>query len=308
MLESGTDARYLPTGHLVYAMSGSVYAIGFDVNRLETRGGPVPVVEGVRRAPVVATGAAHFAASGTGSLVFFPGSASAASSQYEIVLADRQGQVEKPKVPEGPYSTPRISPDGKQLAVVTNDGKEDNISVYDMSGTSALRRLTYGGNNRVPVWSPDSKRIAFQSDREGDVALFVQPADNTGTVERLTKPEPGATHIAESWHPSAGVLLFTSLKSGEATLWSLDLATRKATPFGGIKSTLVLGAVVSPDGKWVAYSSNETGPNRVYVRPFPPTEPRPRCTPKTRTGDTTFSGRRTARSCSTTLVPAAMKW
>jgi eukaryotic-like serine/threonine-protein kinase len=271
VLETGTDARYLPTGHLVYAMSGSVYAIGFDVNRLETTGGPVPVVEGVRRAPYVATGAAHFATSATGALVFFPGPATAASAQFEIVAADRQGVVEKLKVPAGPYATPRISPDGKQLAVVTNDGKEDSISVYEMSGASALRRLSYGGNYRVPVWSPDSKRIAFQSDREGDMAVFVQPADNTGTVERLTKPEPGTTHIPESWHPTAGVLLFTSLKNGEATLWSLDLATRKAAPFGGVKSTLVIGAVVSPDGRWIAYSSNETGPNRVYVQPFPPT-------------------------------------
>ena len=307
VIETGTDARYVPTGHLVYAMSGSVYAIGFDVNRLETRGGPVPVVEGVRRAPAVATGAAHFAISGTGSLVFFPGSASAGSSQYEIVLADRKGQVEKPNVPGGPYSTPRISPDGKRLAVVTNDAKEDSIWVYDMSGTSALRRLTYGGNTRLPVWSPDSTRIAFQSDREGNGGVFVQPADSTGTVEQLTKAEPGTIHAPEAWHPTAGVLLFTSLRSGDATLWSLDLATRKATPFGGIKSTLVIGAVVSPDGKWIAYSSNDTGPNRVYVQPFPPTGAKYQGTPRIRTGVITFSGRRTARSCSTTLVPAATR-
>jgi serine/threonine-protein kinase len=271
VIESGSDARYVSTGHLVYALGGSVYAIGFDVDQLETRGGPVPIVEGVRRAPAVATGAAQFATSRTGSLVYFPGPASTTSALLEVIVADRKGLVEKLKLPAGPYATPRVSPDGKQLALVTNDGKEDNISLYDMSGTTALRRLTYGGNNRVPVWSPDSTRVAFQSDREGDPAVFVQAADGTGPIERLTKPEPGTTHIPETWHPTAGVLLFTNLRSGEATLWRLTLADKKTAPFGGIKSNLVIGAVISPDGRWVAYSSNETGANRVYVQPFPAT-------------------------------------
>jgi serine/threonine-protein kinase len=271
VLDTGTDARYLATGHLVYALSGTVYAIGFDVDRLQTIGGPVPVVEGVRRAPTVATGAAHFATSATGSLVFFPGPAAATAVHYEVILADRRGVVEKLKIPAGSYATPRISPDGRQLAIVTNDGKEDNISVYDMSGTSALRRLTYGGNNRIPVWSPDSRRLAFQSDREGDTAVFVQAADSTGAAERLTKPDPGANHVPESWHPTAGVLLYANVKSGDATLWSVAVGTRQATPFGGVRSTLPIGSLFSPDGRWVAYSSNEMGPNRVYVQPFPPT-------------------------------------
>ena len=272
VVDNGTDARYLPTGHLVFALSGSIYAVTFDASRLETTGGPVPVVEGVRRAPVSTTGAAHFATSSTGSLVYFPGPASVASAQSEVVLADRKGTVEKLTLPAGAYSTVRASPRGDQIALVINDGKEDNISIYDLSGASALRRLTYGGNNRAPVWSPDGTRIAYQSDREGDAAVFIQRTDHTGAAERLTKPESGSLHVPETWHPTANVLLFANNKPGaETTLWSVTLPGKQATPFGGVKSVMPTGAVFSPDGRWVAYSSTETGPNRAYVQPFPPT-------------------------------------
>src|SRR4029450_6428046 len=89
VIEGGTDARFAPTGHLVYALSGSLYAIPFDVKRLTTTGGAVPMVEGVRRAPGGTTGAAHAAISTTGSLVYFPGPASTSAGQFELVLADR---------------------------------------------------------------------------------------------------------------------------------------------------------------------------------------------------------------------------
>jgi Tol biopolymer transport system component len=271
VIESGTDARFLPTGHLVYAISGSLYAIPFDVKRLATTGGAVPIVEGVRRAPGGTTGAAQAAISTTGSLVYFPGPAVTSLSQSELLLVDRKGTIEKLKLPPASYTTPRVSPDGRQVALATNDGKEDMISVYDLSGASAIRRLTFEGNNRNPVWSSDSQYIAFQSDREGDLGVFWQRADGTGKVERLTKPEQGVAHVPESWHPTTNVLLFDAVKSGEHTLWALTLPDKKASPFGGVKSNLPTGAVFSPDGRWVAYTSNETGANRAYVQPFPAT-------------------------------------
>ena len=271
VIEGGTDARFVPTGHLVYALSGSLYAIPFDVKRLATTGGAVPIVEGVRRSPGTTTGAAQAAISTTGSLVYFPGPALASSGQFELVLADRKGTVEKLRLPPGSYATPRVSPDGRQVAFVTNDGKEDMISIYDLSGASVMRRLTYGGNSRHPIWSSDGQHIAFQSDRDGDLAMFWQRADNTGQVERLTKPDQGVAHVPESWHPTSNVLLFSAVKTGEVTLWALTLPDKKATPFGGVKSTLPTGAVFSPDGRWVAYTSNETGSNRAYVQPFPAT-------------------------------------
>jgi serine/threonine-protein kinase len=271
IIEGGSDGRYLPTGHLVYALSGSLYAVAFDVKRLAVHGGAAPVLEGVRRSSANVTGAAHAAVSGAGSLVYLPGPAALLSAQLELVLADRKGTVEKLKLPLGPYTTPRVSPSGKEIAFVTNDGKEDFIAVAGLSGTSTIRRLTYGGNNRIPVWSGDGRHIAYQSDRDGDQAIFWQPADNTGQPERLTKPEPGTVHTPDAWHPAANVLVFSAFKAPEFSLWTLAVPGKQAAPFGGVTSTTPIGAVFSRDGRWLAYSSNATGSNRAYVQPFPAT-------------------------------------
>jgi serine/threonine-protein kinase len=270
IIEGGADGRYLPTGHLVYALGGSLYSIPFDVKRLAVDGGAVPIVEGVRRAAGLATGAAHAAVSGTGSLVYVPGPAAQSAAQVELVLADRKGTVQKLKLPPGPYFTPRVSPNGREIAFASNDGKEDVIVIAGLSGDSTIRRLTYGGNNRNPVWSADGKYIAYTSDREGDQALFWQPADNTGQPERLTKPDPGTAHTAEAWNPAANVLLFSVFKAPEFSLWTLAVPGKKEAPIG-VRSTTPPGAVFSRDGRWLAYSSNATGSNRAYVEPFPAT-------------------------------------
>ena len=99
---------------------------------------------------------------------------------------DRKGGVEPLKLPPGAYASPRVSPDGTRIAFGTDDGKEAIVWIYDLSGMSAMQRLTFGGNNRFPIWSADGKRVAFQSDRDSDLAIFWQPADGTGTAERLT--------------------------------------------------------------------------------------------------------------------------
>ena len=88
-----------------------------------------------------------------------------------------------------------MSPDGRRLAVTTEDPKEAYISIYDLEGGTAIRRLTFGGNNRFPIWSRDSQRVTFQSDRDGDPAIFWQLADGTGRAERLTKPEKDTAHV-----------------------------------------------------------------------------------------------------------------
>ena len=214
---------------------------------------------------------AQFAISDSGSLVYVPGPASA--GQHDVVLFDRKGGAEPLKLPPGEYDFPRVSPDGKRIAFETNDGKEAVVSIYELSGASSVRRLTFGGNNRFPIWSADGRRVAFQSDREGDPAVFWQPADG-GTAERLTTPEPGTSHVPESWSPDGQVLLFSATKDFVSSLWTLSLRDRKATPFGDVKgSSLPTNAMFSPDGRWVAYQIGE--PERAegttYVQPFPPT-------------------------------------
>jgi Tol biopolymer transport system component len=140
-----------------------------------------------------------------------------------------------------------------------------------------LRRLTYGGINRFPVWSGDGRRIAFQTAREGDRAIFSQSADGAGGVERLTKAAPGEEHRPESWSRDGAHLLFSILKDGRFSLSVLALATKNATPFGNVSSNEPLSATFAPDSRWVAYAINDgpggiMSPNRgVYVQPFPAT-------------------------------------
>ncbi len=195
LIDGGADGRYVRTGHLVYAVGGTLFAVPFNLAKLEVTGGAVPIVEGVRRVAAASVGTAHVAFSDSGSLVYVPGPRS--WGQEELFVFDRNGGAESLKLPAGSYGYPRVSPDGKRLAFETNDGKETSISIYELSGTSSVRRLTFGGNNRFPLWSADGQRVVFQSDREGDRAVFWQSV-NGGAVERLTKPDPGTSHVPES--------------------------------------------------------------------------------------------------------------
>jgi serine/threonine-protein kinase len=271
IIEGGSDARYVPTGHIVYVSGGTLLAVPFDLPKLEVTGGAVPVVEGVRRENS-SSGVAQFAFSNSGSLIYVPGPAS--GGQDDVVLFDRRGGAEPLKLPPGRYDFPRVSPDGKRIAFETNDGKEAVVSIFERSGASSVRRLTFGGNNHYPLWSADGLRVTFQSDREGDPAVFWQPVDG-GTAERLTTPDRGTSHAPESWSADGQVLLFSATKDFVSSLWTLSLRDRKAMPFGDVKgSSLPTNAMFSPDGRWVAYQIGTTRggmEGTTYVQPFPPT-------------------------------------
>ncbi len=272
LVEAGTDGRFLPTGHLAYALGGVVHAVRLDLAKLEVVGAPVPILEGVRRAPAGATGSAQFAVSASGSLVFIPGPATVGAGKQVFVLLDRTGSAELLKLPPGPYRDPRVSPDGKRLAFGTDDQGEASIWIHELAGLASARRLTVAGRNRHPVWSPDGQHIAFQSDVGGDAAIFRQLADGSGTAERLTKAEPGTKHVPESWSPDGKQLLFTVSKDGATSAMVLALDDRTSTPFAAVRSTRPIGAAFSPDGHWVAYTvhTGRRGP-QIFVQPFPPT-------------------------------------
>ena len=277
LIDGGSDGRVLPTGHIVYALGGTLLAVPFDIRRLEVRGGPVPILDGVRRGntPEINPGVAHFSVSTTGALIYVPGPVSLTPDDQQLVRVDPKGDMEPLKLAKGRYETPRVSPDGKRLAFATDDAKEAIVWIYDLSGTSSVRRLTVGGRNRYPIWSADGERVAFQSDREGDASIFWQRADGTGPAERLTTAEPGASHLPESWSPKGDRFLFSVIPKavGGASLWTFSLQDRKAERFGGVQLTAanLPRAVFSPDGRWVAYMSDETGMTGVYVQPFPAT-------------------------------------
>ena len=125
------------------------------------------------------------------------------------------------------------------------------------SGVTAPKRLTYGGKDRYPVWSADSTRVIFQSDRGGDLGLYGQSADGSAAATRLTTPAAGVSHVAQSASPDGRVLLIDVIEKDKVTLAAYRFADGSLTPFGNVSSSVSTSAMFSPDGKWVAYS---TGP------------------------------------------------
>ena len=269
LVTGGTDGRYLASGHLVYGLGGVLLAVVFDHTSLALSGGPVAVVEGVRSSGFF-SGSMQFSVSNTGSLVYLPGRVGAAGNPLELAFADRAGRIERLTLPANSYAAPRASPDGTSLALGIDDGKVSDVWIYELSGGSSIRRLSSGGHNQRPIWSADSKRVAYQSDRDGDEGLFWQPADGSAAAERLTKPETGTSHAPESFSPAGAHLLFSATTGPNTSLWTLSLADRTAAPFGGVQSAEPTNAVFSHDGRWVAYSSTEGG-RRILVQPFPAT-------------------------------------
>ena len=275
VMSGGSGARYLRTGHLLFAHGGIVLAVPFDPVRQVVLGEPVPVVEGVRRANNSRSATVHLTISDAGTLFYIPGPAGTTSMENVLALADRPGVVTRLTVPPGPYAHVRASRVGGRLAIGTDDGKEAIVWIYELAGKNPPWRLTLTGQNRFPIWSPDGQRVAFQSDREGDLAIFQQRADGTGPVERLTTPEPGDVHMPESWSPDGRLMSFAVRKGSAFSLWTLTVTDKKAAPFGAVQSAEPIGSVFSPDGRWIAYTSTPIGgelssPNRgIWVQPVP---------------------------------------
>jgi Tol biopolymer transport system component len=273
IVEGGSSGRYVPSGHILYARGGIVHAISFDVARGEVRGQAEAVISGVRRVGGGVTGAAQFAVSDTGHLFYIPGPANTGTTELAVAVADRAGMVRRLGIPPGPYVLTRVSRDGTHLAVGSDNGKEADIWMYRLGGTGALQRLTLEGRNRFPIWSSDGSRVAFQSDRDGDQAIFAQGVDGTERAARLTKPGTGESHVPESWSPDGRHMLVSVVKGSEFSLWILSAADGVLAPFG-VTTQEPTDAVFSPDGRWVAYRSSRSsvaGLPGVFVQPFPPT-------------------------------------
>jgi serine/threonine-protein kinase len=267
VVEGGADGRHLPSGHVLYAKRNTLLAVPFDLRAHRTTGSPVPILEGVMRASPTFSGVAQAAIAPTGALVYV----SAAYPRYELALIAVDGSARRLEKPPGQYRYPRVSPDGMRFAVEIQDNGEYDVWVGELAGTKALRRLTFSGGDRFPMWSPDGQHIVFQSSREGVGGLFRQRVDGTGPAERLTTAEAGTSHEPESWSPRGEVLLFRTTRGPRYALSMYSVAERRAEPFGGVESTIPPNATFSPDGKWLAYMSREADKFMISVQPFPPT-------------------------------------
>jgi len=270
----GYYGRYLPSGHLVYIHNGTLFAAPFDVARLEVTGQPVPALEGVTSNP--STGATQFAASDTGTIVYLPGQA--ISLDAPIHWMDRDGKTSPLRTTPANWSNPHFAPDGRRLAVDSTDGTQLDVWIYEWA-RDTLSRLTFDpANNAKPVWTPDGRRIVFGSTRadKSTYNLYWQHADGTGDVQRLTNSKNAQSPA--SWHPSGKFLSFyeTNPQTGSDDVMILPMEGDEASGWKPGKPTVFLNGpfneqepMFSPDGRWLAYISNETGRNEVYVRPFP---------------------------------------
>ena len=266
LVEGGNDARYLPTGHLVYAFEDGLFAVAFDLDNLTVTvsGGVVPLVQGVMR---TGFGATHYDVSENGTLVFVAGDVAAV--ERTLVWVDREGREEAIPIQPSGYAYPQMSPDGLRVILGDQNAADNNLWIWDFVGETRTR-LTIGENVGIlPVWTPNGTRIAYGS-YGGDIDW--KAANNTGSVERLATGVAGAGPPMPYFFSRSGdELVFRSPGNPETgDDIGMIIVGSDAEPVWLLQGPYdELNAELSPDGRWMAYQSNESGNYEIYVRPFP---------------------------------------
>jgi Tol biopolymer transport system component len=272
VLKGGHFARYSPTGHLVYAQNGILFAIGFNANSIEVTGTSVPVIQNV--ATNERSGHAKFALAANGTLIYVPGKAGASSPGESLAWVDRNGKEELLAAPPNAYQQPRVSPDGTRVALtVVSDTLTSDIFIWDLA-RKTMTRLTFDDAHvSDPLWTLDSKRIVFGSDRGGKQGVYWKTADGTGKEEILGSV-PDRPIIPSSWSDNGKALVLSNPAAGtenvDIGVMSME-GDRKYRPLLQEKFREAQPQI-SPNGRWMAYTSNESGQPQIYVRPFPDVE------------------------------------
>ncbi len=261
VVQGGTFPQCISEERLVYVHRGTLFAVPFDADTLHVKGTAVAVGEDVRES---GWGAAQFGLSPQGSLVYVSASHGAPEAERRLVWVNRNGTEQSLAAPARPYLSPRISPDGRSLAVEI----DDQVWLFDLS-QETLTRLTFEGANGNPSWTPDGKRIAFQSDQN---ILFWQLADGSGGREPLTNSkliQSADSWSPDSWSPDGQLLAFTELDPTMGrNIWVLRRSDRTTQPF--LRTPANESAPrFSPDGRWLVYVSDESGRYEVYAQPYP---------------------------------------
>jgi eukaryotic-like serine/threonine-protein kinase len=279
LIRGGSDAQYVETGHLIFAAAGALRAVRFDSIRLEVLGDPVTVVERVMMKP---TGAANYTVSRAGTLVYIAAGLSEMTAPRALIWVDRKGHEEPTGAPVRAYGTPRLSPDGTRVAAEIYDQSTNDIWIWDFPGET-LRRLTFDpAGDGMAVWTPDGRQIIFQSRRTSVSSVYKQAADGTGTVERLSTSEtpqwstsisPDGTWVAgfDLLPRTAPNVIFLPLSRAVGRPSSNPAQGVSQSPMEPLAETRFQGAMAafSPNGRYIAYQSDESGRLEIYVRPFP---------------------------------------
>jgi Tol biopolymer transport system component len=274
LINGGADARYLSTGHLLYMRLGSLMAVPFNLERLEVTASPVAVTADVMQAAHLPTfaldsGAGQFSVSSSGTLAYLPGGVFPAR-QRSLLWVDRKGAEQPVLRPQQSYSAVRLSPDGQRVAFGTLPLGDRNVWLADLHRGS-ITRVTDDGRSEGPIWTPDGKRIVFGSftSAQGNRADIVsKAADGAGPTERLSS-HLDAVYV-HSWTPDGTALAFTEARPETGSdIWVLPLKSGRppeaiiATRFPENQPEF------SPDGRWLAHTSNQSGQQEVFVRSYP---------------------------------------
>ncbi len=269
ILEGGSAPRYLPSGHIVYAQANSLFAFPFDLESLERTGGSVSIVEGVQRSSNGIWDTANYLVSDNGTLAYVVGGTQAAIIQRSLVTVDLEGNAIPLTDELRDYFRLRLSPDGSRVAAEVSTagggGLTTHIWIVDIENGLG-RQLTFEGtNNQYPTWTANSQTVVFQRDLS---ALYQKAADGSGEAELLFQSEvrPRPTDVS-----SDGVLAFyEEVVEGRVggDIWTLQLEDSSASEHLATPANERM-AMFSPDGQWLAYRSDESGLDEVYVRPYP---------------------------------------
>jgi serine/threonine protein kinase/Tol biopolymer transport system component len=262
VLRGASTAMWAATDHLLYTRSGVLFATQLDRDRLLPIGSPTPVVQGINGD--ASTGAMHLSLSANGTLIYIPGQH--VGAPHLLALIDQQGNVTNLPAPAQSYGDLKLSPDGTRVAAVLQKGEDYDIWIYDIP-RNTMGRLTFGGNNRSPVWSSDGNRILHWSENNGVRALLLRSADGSGLPDTILTTS--FRDYPKAWSRDGKTIVLARGALANASIMTLSLdgdrvpRTFLANNFDTNPSDL------SPDGRWIAYTSNESGSYQVFVESFP---------------------------------------
>ena len=258
----GTFPHFAPSGHLLFVQSGIVYAQAFDPDRLDVAGDAFPILNRTTRGGGINGGSVEWTTSSSGVMAYVRGF----DTEPQIVLVDRRGNERVLQQAGAYYGGPRLSPDGRQVAVTVAGAVDSEVWLLDIVRNTSSP-LTSGGRNLWPVWSPDGTRVAYASSRAGSTNVYWRRADGAGAEEQLTSAQH--TYFPNSWSAHHAAIVLSGTGAQYSVLVSLLplQGSRQPMPVPIEGAALVPG--FSADGQWLAYVSSISGRNEVYVRPYP---------------------------------------
>ena len=261
MLLTGHSPSFASSGHLLFARGTTLWAVPFDPNRLEMMGEPVSVVENVATRT---SGYSHYDLATVGTLVYQPARPQVGR---RLVWVYRDGREVPLAVEPSLYNAPRISPDGRKVAVQVGDSDSAQVVVYDLATSTLIPLAFEPGFNGTPVWSPDGRLVAFSSNRDGQRNIYSKAADGAGQTRRLTTSTGGQSPQAWSADGKTLVIMGQHSETG-IDLHALSIDELTAEPLIQNPGPDFY-PTISPDGRWLAYSSGVGGRNQVWIASFP---------------------------------------